>query len=170
MAIEQYKKGTVRVVQGSQLVYGDTDVNWVTAGIHTSHKFKLRSDGAPSYTVATVRGATSLRLSSNYVEASQTGRNYVITRSFTPNRSYARLFQGDSAGADILRSQVIDPIDTDIGAIYDGTATLNAVVLGTPTAPTYYWRMYMNASYELCFDYKGVRKAHVGTLTGSWIQ
>ena len=168
--LEQFTSGTVDVVEGSKLVRADSGVDWKDAGIGTGHKFKLDDGGAYSYTIATRVSATCIRLSENYTDASVNNVSYMITRSFTTNRSYARLYQGDSDSADIIREQIVDEIDSDVGAIYDGTATLSAVRLGTPTAPTEYWRMYLNASYELCFSYKGTKKAHVGTLTGSWIE
>lgn len=167
MSIEQYRTGLVRVVTGSKLVYG-TGTGWSNGTIGESHKFKLDLDGGNTYTVATILSATRLQLSSSYLTASLQNQYYMVTRSFTPYRNYARLFQGDSDAADLIRDQIVTPIDTDIGKVYNGFASLDGVLI-EDYASGNYWRIAVTATGELTFYCNGVKKAYVATLTGSWV-
>lgn len=168
MSLEQYTTGTVLVTAASTLVYG-TNTQWNSGNIREGNRFKLSLDDAYSYTVATIMSATKLQLSSEFHESGGQGKNYIITRSFTPYRSYARLYQGDSSGGDILREQIVNEIDKDVGRIYNGTATLSGCRV-VATGGSHYWDINVNATGQLCFAYNGTKKAHVATSTGTWIQ
>jgi len=167
MSIEQYKTGLVRVVTGSTIVHGLSTV-WNGGNVQESFKFKLDLDGDSSYTVATIITATQLQLSTSYVNASLQNQSYMITRSFTPYRSYARLYQGDSDAADIIRDQIVNLIDTDVGKIYNGTASLlgNRIV---SSSGLHYWDLAVNATGEMTFSYNGTKKSHI-TVVGTWIE
>jgi len=166
MAIEQYRIGVINAVTGSTIVTG-SGTSWANGNIQESHKFKLRSDGKQSYTIATVLAATKLQLSTTYKEASTNNTEYLITRSFTSYRDYARPYQGDFHAADIIRDQIVNPIDTDIGKIYSGSASLDGVRL---INGAHYWDIGVNATGQMQFSYKGVKKAYVATVTGTWIE
>ncbi len=166
MSIEQYKIGVVTTVTGSTVVTG-SGTSWANGNVQESHKFKLRTAGRQSYTVATILSPTSLQLSTTYKEASINNASYLITRSFTPYRDYARPYQGDYHAADVIRDQIVNPIDTDVGRIYNGSASLDGVRL---TNGTHYWDLGVNASGEMYFKYNGTKKAYIATTTGTWVE
>lgn len=167
MASEQYVTGSVTIVTGSTILYG-SNTQWNNGTVQEGHAFKISSDGAKLYTIATVLSATRLQLSSAYREASISNSDYIITRSFSPYRSYARLYRGDSYAADVLREQVIDLLDKDVGRIYNGVASLDGTRLVSANG-SHYWDIDVTASGQMTFSYMGVKKAYVATITGSWV-
>ena len=167
MSTEQYTTGTVLVTAASTFIYG-TNTSWNNKTIHESHKFKVKLDGERSYTIATIVSATKIQLSTKYRGNTGRDKSYLIGRSFSPHRSYARLYQGDSYSGDIIRTQVIDRIDSDIGGIYNGTASLFGCRV-VATSGLHYWDITVNATGQLCFAYNGTRQAYVATSTGTWI-
>jgi len=177
-ATGQYSEGRVVVTSGSTIVVGDSNVNWSDATIATIYPpgyidvddvFKIHNDRC-FYKIATRVSATRLQLYQKYCGVSASGNRYIICRDFTTKRSYVQLYPGDLQVGDVIREQIVDKIDNDIGMFLGGTATLDNIRVGTTATNLHYWDVYLNASYETCFDYKGTRKAHIGTLTGSWIQ
>ena len=124
MGVEQYTIGNVYVRTGSTMIYGDTGIDWSGGNVQMGYRFKLDTDGAPTYNIATVLTATQLQISVSYVEASKASHPYLITRSFSSNRGYARPWQGDTDFADICRELIVDLIDQDIGRILGGTASI----------------------------------------------
>lgn len=164
MAVEQYRDGSITVVTGSIVVDG-SGTSWANGNIREGHKFKVKEEGRQSYTVATILSNTKLQLTTTFKEASVYSASYLITRSFTPYRNYARTYQGDYHAADIIRDQIVNPIDTDVGKIYSGSASLDGtrVVNGVN-----YWDIEVNASGEMQFKFKGTKKAYIATPTGAW--
>jgi len=124
MGVEQYTIGNVYVRTGSTMIYGDTGIDWSGGNVQMGYRFKLDTDGAPTYNIATVLTATQLQISVSYVEASKASHPYLITRSFSSNRGYARPWQGDTDFADICRELIVDLIDQDMGRILGGTASI----------------------------------------------
>ena len=112
MAQEQWKTGTVSVTNGSPTVTG-VGTLWNT-NVVAGAAFKLDLDGDATYVIASVDSDTQITLSANYAGATAGTQVYMIQRSFSTNRNYARPVQGDADLADILRELVIDKIDTDM--------------------------------------------------------
>jgi len=166
MALDQYRTDYVRVVLGSKIVYGTTDASWLVATITTNHYFRLDYSGAPYYKVATVLAATRLQLAQRYLNASEQSYPYMITRSFTSCRGYANIYQGNRGFPDILREQIVDKIDNDVGVLYDGTASRDSIKHVTGVN---YLTWVVPASGVLHCKRNGAVIAYVGTLTGSWV-
>lgn len=168
MAYEQYTTGSVLVTVGSTFIRG-TNTKWSNGNVKEGHLFKIDEFDGRNYSIATVVSATRLQLSKKYKQQTAQGESYIITRSFSTNRSYARFYQGDTGFADIMRDKIVDPIDKDIGGIYNGTATLYGCRV-VATGGGHYWDITVNATGQLCFAYNGTKKVHVATRTGTWIQ
>ena len=166
MTVEQYTTGTVYVRTGSSVVYG-TNTLWNQGNVNEGHTFKLNEDAAKNYTIATILSATRLQLAKRYANASYQGYSYMITRSYTPYRSYARFYAQDTGVGDVLREQIVNKVDTDIGRIYDGSASLHGCTV-VSTNGAHWWRMFTDATGNLIFAFEGRRKAYVASQTGAW--
>jgi hypothetical protein len=127
MSQEQYKEGVCLVTNGSAVVTG-TDTLWDTA-ILAGNVFKLDLDGDAAYEIASVDSDTQITLSTNYQGSTASAQPYMVQRSFTPYLLLARPFQGDADLADILRTQVIDKIDSIVGAL-NSTGENNLLING----------------------------------------
>ena len=126
MGSEQYQDGTVKISNASILVVGD-GTDWKNE-ISTPAIFRVSADGEPTYSIATIISATRMHLSANYSGSSGSGLDYTIGRSFTSNRGYWRILNGDNDFADILSQETIDKIDDDVGNIVSGNATIDGTV------------------------------------------
>jgi len=127
MGSEQYRIGTAAVTNASSIVIG-ASTDWLNE-VSLPAVFKLDLDGQATYSISSITSATRLFLAANYNASTNSGMNYMIMRSFTTNRGYWRPLQGDGDFAEILSQETIDDIDTDIGNIYSGTATLDKITL-----------------------------------------
>ncbi len=165
----QYRDECNVVTSSKVVTSNEADNDWTasTSAIQPNHLFRLQYPTAPHYKIDSVTGSKSLILTNKYVNASQRTFKYNITRSFTACRGYANIFQGDMGVADILREQVVDKIDEDIGKVYDGVASLPKTKIINSDKYCYF---SVPASGVLEFNCNGNTIAYVGTLTGSWIE
>lgn len=128
MATEQYKTGYSSVTPGATTISGYGTV-WSTQ-LQAGDVFKPDIDQEPTQVIASIGDNTTMTLSNNWGGSQITYQKYMVQRSFTINRLYARPYQGDADLADILREQVIDKIDDDmytamyqVGKIYKRATT-----------------------------------------------
>jgi len=167
---ETQYRNECNVVTGSRVVTSNEyDNNWTASNsaIQPNHLFRLQYSTAPHYKINSVTGSKSLVLTDKYVNASQRTFKYDITRSFTACRGYANIFQGDMGVADVLREQVVDEIDIDVGRVYTGVASISKTKITNDS--DLYNCFSVLASGVLGVTYNENKIAYIGTLTGSWI-
>jgi len=127
MGTEQHRLGLCSVVNGSQIVIGTASCDWANQ-ITTPAIFKVNLDGESTYSIGTVSSASKIILSAKYTGSTNSGLSYMINRSWTTNRGYMRIGQGDYDFADLLSQNTIDPIDEDISHIMTGNATVDGTI------------------------------------------
>jgi len=127
MATEQYRTGLCTVTTGSQVVIG-ASTEWLTA-LSLPCVFKVDLDGQSTYSVGQIVSASRIVLAANYLGSTHSSLAYMVCRSFTTNRGYWRPLQGDHDSAEIISQQTVDLIDTDIGKILDGSASLEGTAV-----------------------------------------
>lgn len=105
----QYTDGTVEVTNGSNVVTG-TGTQWATE-IATGHLFTVVGDGV-TYQISAVNSNTELELSDNYFGTTESFALYVISRDFTPNKSYPLINRGDIETA-ALYNRLVEMLDDE---------------------------------------------------------
>jgi len=133
--MEQYKTGLVQTVNASPTIIGTASCDWLNQ-IAAGHVFKTADDQI-SYTIATVLTATRLVLSANYAGTGGTGLSYIACRSFSSNRGYWRILNGDDDWADLMSQQTIDKIDTDMQTALSGGVQVDVSAANYAASPGY---------------------------------
>ena len=103
--MSQYKTGSVAVTNGSPNVTG-TGTLWLT--LSTPLYFKVDTDGAPVYEVASITDDTHLVLASNYAGATASDLAYQLVQDFSANLGINLPSQGDADAGDWLRRSIVE--------------------------------------------------------------
>ena len=126
----QYTSGNVDVTNGSATVTGNGTL-WL-AEVAAGDLFAVIGDGV-TYEVASVTNDTTLVLTANYAGVTGLGKDYAITRDFTPFLKIPYLTKGDIDTATVLKRsfEVLDNYSSSGGATE--LSQLSDVNTSTPT-------------------------------------
>lgn len=164
--MNQYR-GYCRSIAGSSIIYGDISASFSVASIGIGDLFRFDYSKAPTYVIATKLSATRLQLTEK-VTASRAGYPFTITRDLTTYRNYAKIYQGDTSVADILREQIVDKVDQDVGKIYNATASVYNLRLVSDNT---FYRLLLGSfgDPDLYISKKNISRAIIKATTGSWV-
>lgn len=110
----EYKTGTVKLVNASAIVRGDSALNF-SISVLKGDLFKRQSENV-FYTVASVINATTIQLSSTYAGVSRTGQAFVVVRDFTPTFNFPEMSMGDQDFPDIY-TRAVRSIDEQFASL-----------------------------------------------------
>jgi len=128
MSNEQWKTGLLQTItNASQIVIGTASCDWANQ-VAAADLFKVNLDGESTFKIGSVVSATRIILAANYTGSTNSGLSYIIAKSFSINRGFYRVSQGDYDFADLLSQNTIDPIDEDIHHIMTGNATVDGTI------------------------------------------
>lgn len=134
--MSKYNTGTVAVTNGSASVTG-TSTTWNTGGVVSVGDLFTITSSNVIYTVSAITSDTQLTISANYGGATESGKSYTISTSFTSNRTYPYIEKGDAEQAAILKQTITD-IDEDISGMLGGTVdfTVASLSAGSVSVPS----------------------------------